>query len=195
MGINIYTIKHPLVLNWMNHLIHNKTQNNDRYELISKISLALVYEACRKILKNKTLYIRYMDEINEIWLFNNVKIDLFSSNINILQIIGKDIKNMVPNLNLYFTDLHKGTDNNILIRHNTEKQSVQNIKSIILLEETLQFNKITSTLQKIYAHKTIKSKVCICCCYCNTTELDKLSQQYSSLEIYTGQITDNKIFN
>nr|YP_009315648.1 Uracil phosphoribosyltransferase [Liagora brachyclada]SCW24306.1 Uracil phosphoribosyltransferase [Liagora brachyclada] len=195
MGINIYTIKHPLVLNWMNYLTHNNIPTNDRYELIHKISLALLYEACRKVLQNNTLYIKYINQVNEIWLTDNSPIDIFFSNINILQIAGKDIRNMIPNLNMHFIDLKNNTNNQHSISNNRKNSSTEKINSIIIVEEQLQSQRIISTLEKIYEKQQKYNNIQICCCYCNTTELDNLSQKYSNLDIYTGQITDNKIFN
>nr|YP_009314215.1 Uracil phosphoribosyltransferase [Izziella formosana]SCW22469.1 Uracil phosphoribosyltransferase [Izziella formosana] len=191
MGINIYTIRHPLVLNWVNYLTHNKIHNNDRHELINKINLTLIYEACRKIIQGNALYIKYIDQINEVWLTDNSRIDLFSSNINILQMIGKDIRDMIPNLNIHLVSWQNHSDSksqpistngaNILTRTNT---------NIIILEEELESDNIVSTLKQIQSRQHKTQKIQICCCYCNTKELDNLSQEYSELDIYTGQITD-----
>nr|YP_009315241.1 Uracil phosphoribosyltransferase [Titanophycus setchellii]SCW23696.1 Uracil phosphoribosyltransferase [Titanophycus setchellii] len=191
MPINIYTVKHPLVLNWTNHLIHRTNHHNDHQELIGKISLALIYEVCRNTMENQTLYIKYIYQIHKIWLITNQNISLFCSDLQILQAISKDIYALVPSITIYpLIAEEKDHTWQITIMHKSWSRP-GSLNNIIILENKLKTNKIHAIIKHIHNTKKANPKIHICCNQCNTTELDNLGQRYSKLNIYTGYIEDS----
>ena len=190
MPINIYTIKHPLILNWTNHLIHQTNSYHDTQELVNKISLALIYEVCRKKISSKTLYIKYIHQIHKIWLTDHRKISLLCPNLHILQAISKDARILFPTIRIHGLILTEHNNNWHINPLNISQPTLQETHNIIILENELKTNRIKAILEYIYNHHGGKPQIQICCNNCTTKELDNLGQDYSTLDIYTGYIAE-----
>nr|YP_009312988.1 Uracil phosphoribosyltransferase [Helminthora furcellata]SCW21242.1 Uracil phosphoribosyltransferase [Helminthora furcellata]SCW24102.1 Uracil phosphoribosyltransferase [Helminthora furcellata] len=189
MPINIYAVKHPLIFTWINHLIHNKPQQGDTYELIYKIHLTLIYEACRKTIQHYNLYIKYIDHINQIWLIKNNKIHIFCTD-NISTAISKDILYIIPKTTIHNINLQEKNNNWSISHENNFSHQITANSQIVIIEEELLANRINSILNYINAKDLINTTIQICCTHCDSTELDKLGQQYSQLDVYTAYITN-----
>ncbi len=191
MPINIYAVKHPLVLNWTNHLIHNQNNHHDQQELISKITLALIYEACRNTIQSQTLYIKYINEIQTIWLMQNRPINLICSDIEILQMISKDVRKLIPAIIIHPILIAQQNNQWEIIPTNLNQSALQNTNRVIIIEYELKADKIDTILNHIYNQKI--TKINICCNKCSSIELDNLGQKHRYIDVYTGYIANSDI--
>nr|YP_009314831.1 Uracil phosphoribosyltransferase [Neoizziella asiatica]SCW23286.1 Uracil phosphoribosyltransferase [Neoizziella asiatica] len=192
MPINIYAVKHPLVLNWTNHLIHNNQSQYDQQELIHKISLSLIYEACRNTIHSQTLYLKYLNQMEKVWLIENQPIDLLCSDIQILQIISKDVKTLIPAVKIHPILAEKQKNQWQITSAYINRLALQKSKHIIIIEHELLADKIRTILSHIYDQNTINPQITICCNKCNSIELDNLGQKYIDVNIYTSYLVNTE---
>nr|YP_009314011.1 Uracil phosphoribosyltransferase [Hommersandiophycus borowitzkae]SCW22265.1 Uracil phosphoribosyltransferase [Hommersandiophycus borowitzkae] len=193
MAINIYSIKHPLALNWMSQLLNSHVSQYHKQELINKISIALIYEATRRSIQHKKLYIKYINYIHETYMIDRCNIVVFCTSINICQIVSKDLQYLIPNLKLYpFIIKQLSTTNSweIITEQQHLSSAINKNSQIIILSEELQASKIKALIKHITSeYYIINNIIQICCAICNHSELDNLSSTKTNLDIYTSYIT------
>nr|YP_009315850.1 Uracil phosphoribosyltransferase [Trichogloeopsis pedicellata]SCW24508.1 Uracil phosphoribosyltransferase [Trichogloeopsis pedicellata] len=189
MPIHIHSIKHPLVLNWISYLLNPNITTYNKNELINKLSLALIYEATRKSIKNQKLYIKYITHIHETYLMRQYDIIVFCTSITIGQIISKDLQYLIPNLQIHTIVLKKIDSGWDLFVENHKLQDITYNSQIIILEEELISSKIQAILEQIPKH-ILNNTIQICCSISNKLEIDKLSKIYTHIDVYTGYLTD-----
>nr|YP_009314626.1 Uracil phosphoribosyltransferase [Liagoropsis maxima]SCW22880.1 Uracil phosphoribosyltransferase [Liagoropsis maxima] len=191
MSINIYTLKHPLVLNWISYLINPSLDKINKAELLNKLAIALLYEVTRKSIDVRNLYIKYLDFINEIYLISGKKIHLFCSDLTISQIITKDVTNLIPNLTVYPVILNWYNNLwDIIPNYQFFPETIQD-NNIIIFEEELHAFKVSTIIKNILIRKGDINNIQICCITCTHHELEKLNNQYPNVHVYTATIINN----
>nr|YP_010873274.1 Uracil phosphoribosyltransferase [Nemalion vermiculare]WGV34384.1 Uracil phosphoribosyltransferase [Nemalion vermiculare] len=185
MPINIYSIKHPLVLHWTSCLSNPSLKTIDSSGLLNKLGLALIYELTRKSLDSNHLYIKYVDYFHDIHLIVNDKICFVCSDLKILQVLGKDITYLIPNIFNYTVPLFLG-DGSWHIAPNNQllPEDISNY-NMIVFEEELHNSKISVIISHLLEQNVPFSKIHLCCIICNRNELEKLNVQYPNISIYT----------
>nr|YP_009313808.1 Uracil phosphoribosyltransferase [Helminthocladia australis]SCW22062.1 Uracil phosphoribosyltransferase [Helminthocladia australis] len=185
MSINIYTVKHPLVLHWNSYLNNPSINDNEKYEVSNRINMALIYEASRKSLKTEKLYIKCINNIEEVSLISKRNFYLFCSDLHISQGISKEAKYLIPNINIYnFLLYFKNKQWDILKSHSILPKVLKN-SDIIILEKQLDTAKLIPVLEYALQHEDSNTTLQICCTKCKQIELEVLSNIYPKLSIYT----------
>lgn len=192
MSLNVYTIKHPLVLNWVNYLNHNEMTTADKYYIINKIGISLIYEAARKSIKLNTLYLKQLDKIVEVNILPQALNNLIFTDMYLCQILSKDIINILPLSRIYPISNSSNNHSIFLQKHNVEFS--QGRYNIIIIKEDINPRTIIDTIEQIiakYAQQEKISNIQICCIRCKTSTLQLLGNRYPNLNIYTTQILND----
>nr|YP_009313192.1 Uracil phosphoribosyltransferase [Dermonema virens]SCW21446.1 Uracil phosphoribosyltransferase [Dermonema virens] len=190
MSINIYTIKHPLVLHWSSYLSNPSISIGNKNEVSNKVYLALLYEASRRSLDVTRLYIKYFSKTQEISLISRTKCYLFCSDIHISHEINKDAKYLIPNI--LVKQILLDFENNqwkILKAHSMLPVNLTE-SQVIILEHQLNTKRLRPVIEYILQCASYDVPIQICCYICKQVELESLSNQYPKLEIYTCIIDD-----
>nr|YP_009313400.1 Uracil phosphoribosyltransferase [Dichotomaria marginata]SCW21654.1 Uracil phosphoribosyltransferase [Dichotomaria marginata] len=193
MAFNIYTVKHPLVLNWTSTLNNLDIESQSiKNEIRHKIGISLVYEAMRKAIKIQNLYIKNLDYIHDIHFVCNSPINIICPDFNLYQLFKHHLEYFIPNVLIYPIILC--SDQQIIDMTSPHiKKNYENInKNLLILEEYLEAKKITTILNYISKkHKDTKN-IQICATITSAKEIQKLSKIYPQLHIYTTKlINDN----
>nr|YP_009315037.1 Uracil phosphoribosyltransferase [Scinaia undulata]SCW23492.1 Uracil phosphoribosyltransferase [Scinaia undulata] len=192
MSLSIYTVKHPLALNWSSHIRNREVEQNQRIELIQKLSISLIYEALRNLVQVDHLYLKSLNHIHELHILANNPICIISSNSSLLNMLFRDLTFFIPNLTLS----NKFADNNPEIQNTTKEYSLTNntsSKNIIILEENLDCKKMLTTINQLSGKERGVQKLTVCCIDCHTTQLQELGETYNKLDIYTVNIISDNI--
>nr|SCW23081.1 Uracil phosphoribosyltransferase [Nemalion sp. H.1444] len=185
MPINIYSIQHPLVLHWSNCLLNPYLKAVDTTDILHKLGLALIYELTRKSLHTQNLYIKYIDRFNNIQLITNDKICFVCSDLNIMQILGKDVTYIIPNLLNYIVPLFTQNGSwQIAPNNQILPEDIYNY-TIIIFERELNSSKASVVIEHLLEKNIPFNHIQLCCIICSNKELEKLNIQYKNIKIYT----------
>lgn len=189
MSLSVYTIKHPLVTNWTNHLVHNELTISEKFEIINKIGIALTYEATRKSIDIHQLYLKQIDNIVEVNLLPQEVNNLIFTDIFLSQILSKDLIDLIP-LSHVYTIADYTINENIFIE-NQLLQKDKTKKNIIIIKQEIEKATIINILDQISGLHTNINKIQLCCLICRTSTLQFLGNRYPNLNIYTTQIIND----
>jgi len=187
MPLNIYTIKHPLVLNWASSLSSTNT-TLEEFDLVKKIVLVLIYEATRKFIEIHELYLKRIDDVEEIHIIKNKFSYCIITNKYFSQISGGNILSLLPQASIYNFSL--GSEDPA--KEIQEKLGIIGPPmKIILLQKRLD-NTIITAINNLMLDLNIASDdLQICCVTCSSKNLEILSKTQPNLRIYTIKITDS----
>jgi uracil phosphoribosyltransferase len=188
MPLSIYTVKHPLVLSWLSCLLREQITTLEEFDLIQKIVFALIYEATRKFIDIHELYLRRLDDLEEIYILENKFSYCIITDIYFSQISSKDFLSLLPQSSIYTLSLHSRDEKQYL----KDKYDLMkpNIKIIIL--QKLLDDKIIRAITNLMLDLQLSShNLQICCLSCSSKNLDILSQTHPNLQIYTIKIIEH----
>lgn len=180
MALNIYTISHPIIKLLTNSLIDNNNQYDYNYRYIGFI---LIYEILRKYIKIKQIYIKCVDYTKLINILDQDETYYIFTNLANTYSIITDIKVILPNIQIIHFEEK-------LYKYLKEKiKYINKYTNILILETTLsQYSNIELITYLQKEQEVSLKKINIGCVNCHKDILDKLSKQYSKLNIYTTQI-------
>lgn len=189
MKLNIYIISHPIIKilshnAYNNHIETINTSNQQENE--SQIMLFLIYETLRKLIYITNIYINKLDYIKQISMIDyqqkNYIITNIVENFNLLtSIYNKFPQTYIThyNINETYTNLIKEKDLN-------------NKTNIIIIEKFLVEDNIITLIKHIKNNMKIKEKqITIACITCTNQIIEKISQYYNEINLYTTNIIYN----
>nr|YP_009397125.1 uracil phosphoribosyltransferase [Spyridia filamentosa]ARW66311.1 uracil phosphoribosyltransferase [Spyridia filamentosa] len=187
MQLNIYLIKHPIIqilshsINQLKEQKQNTICLEDKLKIRS-LGLLMIHEIVRKWIKLQSIYIKKIHHSEKIYLLNNKQSFCIVTNIANTYEIILEIEAILPNI--------------AIINANTEELNIsQNIHSdkVIILEKFLNKKEIIKIINYLTVNKNIPiNQIKIVCLSCSEKELEKISQEYKNLDIYTSRIINNK---
>lgn len=190
MTLNIYIISHPIINTLSSQIIYSIQENNEINESIyNEINFLLIYELLRKWIEVKNIYIKNIDYIQEISMFNpNESYTLFANLEKCYNIIDS-LKILIPKLSIIHTYTYKDRNYNAKIYYNSNQEKKLKNSKIIIIEKILSNNSIinfvTELVKQYNIHITCIKIICIAC---HNKILELINKKYSNLEIYTTKI-------
>nr|YP_009297070.1 uracil phosphoribosyltransferase [Ceramium japonicum]AOM66413.1 uracil phosphoribosyltransferase [Ceramium japonicum] len=187
MKLNIYIISHPIIKIFShnikkNHLKSESTQDDSE----SKIMLFIIYEILRKLIYITNIYINKLDYIKHISVMDyqqkNYIITNMVKNFHLLT----EIYNKFPHT--YITNCN----NNENYTNQIHQYDINDKTNILIVENFLTEDTIIKTIQNIQHDMKIKEKqITIACITCTNQILEKISQYYNEINLYTTKIIYN----
>nr|YP_010865176.1 uracil phosphoribosyltransferase [Campylaephora boydenii]WGT74118.1 uracil phosphoribosyltransferase [Campylaephora boydenii] len=183
MKLNIYVISHPII-----KLLYHKTYENNIIKFTekqneSKIMLFLIYEILRKLIDINNIYIHKLNHIQKLSIMNSQQKNYIITNIINNYNLLKEIYETFPQ-----TQISHYNDNDTIdkIKNTNDKTN------IIIIEKFLVEDKIINLLKYIKNDIRIKEKqITIACITCTHQILEKISQYYTEINLYTTHIIYN----
>ena len=187
MKLNIYIISHPIIQIFNNHITQNQynTSKNISDNIYhSKIMMFLIYELFRKTILIQNIYINKLDTIKYFAKMNSMQRNFVFTNIVDNFDIINEISTTFPQTEIQHYDT-KNTDSFI----NINKYSFNNITNIIIVEKFLDKYDIIKFLEHLINHINIEEKqIIIACITCNNQIIERISEKYQHIRLYTTQI-------
>lgn len=187
MKLNIYLISHPVIKILSSSSILN---DNDIYTNQKKhVALLLFYEIMRKNLSFKTIHIKQILDLKTIHLADFYQKNCIITNLSNTYFLISEIKEIIPNLHIINTEtlsLNYDVTNQIkkILRHD---QMIKN--NITIFETILIQNNILQLIEFLINKLQINIKeINIACLTCSKQALNRISEKYPQLNIYTTNI-------
>ena len=187
MKLNIYVISHPII-----QILHNQNNENHIVKALeiknkSKIMLFLIYEILRKLIDINNIYICKLNHIQKLSIMNSQQENYIITNIinnyNLLQ----EIYETFPQTNIIHYHINNNYSNLINNIKNLNEKT-----NIIIMEQFLMEDNIINLLKYIKNDIKIKEKqITIVCITCTHQILEKISQYYNAINLYTTNIIYN----
>lgn len=187
MQLNIYLISHPIIKILSNSIIQNNVnihnKNEQRY-----LGLFLIYEIMRRYIDVKNIYIKQIFHSKIVYRLNSNKKHYIITNLsNTYSIIGK-ITFVIPNFHIIDID-YFNWNNHVLNKLNVILNDKKRQKRFIIFENILVQNNIIQLIENLNNKIKVNIKeINIACLACNQQILNKISQKYPKLNIYTTKI-------
>nr|YP_010902776.1 hypothetical protein REP55_pgp005 [Hypnea nidulans]WCH54631.1 hypothetical protein [Hypnea nidulans] len=189
MPLNIYIISHPIISILSTQIIYSLSKNNKTNEPVyDEINFLLIYELLRKWIKVTNIYIKDINQIKEISVFNPKESYILFTNLEKCYNIIIHLKTLIPKLSLVHINTYKDNNNNkIYFNSNREQYFINN--KIIIVEKILNNNSIIDFVHELINDYKIQiTSIKIICIVCNQKVLEIINKRYSNLEIYTTKI-------
>lgn len=190
MSLSVYTVKHPLVMNWTSYLLHNELTTSDKFDIINKIGISLIYEATRKTTKINNLYLKEIHRIVEVNLLPYPINFFIFIDLHLAPILSKNIIDIIPQSEIctISNEIH---ESNIFTLPKTSPSNAH--AQIILIKYNIDTTKTIQEINQLIAlYPNIKLQdIQLCCFMCKTSTLQCLGNTYPSLNIYTTQIIND----
>nr|QCI07176.1 hypothetical protein [Hypnea pannosa] len=190
MPLNIYIISHPIIHTLSTQIIYSLQKNNKINESIcNEITFLLIYELLRKWIKVKNIYIKDIDQIKEISIFDPKESYILLTNLEKCYNTINHLKILIPKLSLLHIDTYKDENHNTKICfHSKQEKNLKNNK-IIIVQKILNNNSIINFINELIHQYNIHiNSIKIICIVCNKKILENINKKYSNLEIYTSKI-------
>nr|YP_010484944.1 uracil phosphoribosyltransferase [Hypnea cervicornis]UVW80638.1 uracil phosphoribosyltransferase [Hypnea cervicornis] len=190
MPLNIYIISHPIITILSTQIIYSLSKNNKINEPIyDEINFLLIYELLRKWIKVTNIYIKDINQIKEISIFNPKESYTLFTNLEKCYNIINHLKILIPKLSLIHINTCKDKNNNAKIYFNSNQEQYLRNNKIIIVEKILNNNSIINFVNElINDYKIHITSIKIICIVCNKKVLEVINKKYSNLEIYTTKI-------
>lgn len=187
MKLNIYIISHPIIQIFNNHITQNKynTSKNISDNIYhSKIMVFLIYELFRKTILIQNIYINKLDTIQHLAKMNSMQRNYVFTNIIENFDIMNEISTTFPQTEIQHYDI-----NNTINPTDNIKYTFNNITNIIIVEKFLDQYDIIRFLEHLINHVSVDEKqIIIACITCNNQIIERISQKYHHIRLYTTQI-------
>nr|QHO64075.1 Phosphoribosyltransferase [Lympha mucosa] len=192
MNLNIYTINHPIVRNLISYIYNTETNIIERREILSQLSYILFYEATRKSIKLINLHIKKLNSIVEIALLPKKISQIIFNEIHASPILCKKIYDIIPKAIVlpFYTNSIKDTKY-IKINIENHLNLIESHSQIFILQIYLNTDILCEIFHLIEAKKIKIEQIQVLCIVCSIEELQKTSQKYSNLNIYTTKIINH----
>nr|YP_009315444.1 Uracil phosphoribosyltransferase [Yamadaella caenomyce]SCW23899.1 Uracil phosphoribosyltransferase [Yamadaella caenomyce] len=192
MTLNIYTIKHPLILTWTSNLRQPGLYGKRRYDLLTKIHVQLVYELLRHELNADKLYIKNLDKLEEFHIINTNILSIICPDMKLHVLFRKTVEEFSNTILFSELVLYKDNDQWKIITTEDQVTDWQKPVKFTIVEEKLITDRILAVLTHLTSKKqrTTNQVINICCATCSHQELDMLAKQYKNINVYTANLTD-----
>nr|YP_010902577.1 hypothetical protein REP52_pgp005 [Hypnea nidifica]WCH54432.1 hypothetical protein [Hypnea nidifica] len=188
MPLNIYIISHPIISTLSSQIIYQKNDKTHR-SIYNEMNFLLIYELLRKWITVKKIYIKNVDYIKEISIFNPKESYTLFANLEKCCNIIDHLKTLIPKLSIVHTDIYQDENYNTRIYYNSKKEKKLTNSRIIIIEKILNNNSIINFINELINKYNIKiTSIKIICIACNNKVLELINKKYSNLEIYTTKI-------
>nr|YP_010903174.1 hypothetical protein P4C74_pgp005 [Hypnea pseudomusciformis]WCH55228.1 hypothetical protein [Hypnea pseudomusciformis]WCH56821.1 hypothetical protein [Hypnea pseudomusciformis] len=190
MPLNIYIISHPIISILSTQIISSLQTNNKINEPIySEINFLLIYELLRKWIKVKNIYIKDINKMKEISMFNPKESYILFTNIEKYYNIINHLKILMPKLSLRHIDIDKNNNDYTKIYFNSKNRKYPQNNKIIIVQKILNNDAIIHFInQLINEYKIHINSIKIICIACHKKVLEAINTKYSNLDIYTTKI-------
>nr|WCH57221.1 hypothetical protein [Hypnea musciformis] len=190
MPLNIYIISHPIISILSTQIRSSLETNNKINEPIySEINFLLIYELLRKWIKVKNIYIKDINKMKEISIFNPRESYILFTNIEKYYNIINHLKILIPKLSLRHINIDKNNNDYTKIYFNSKHRKYPQNNKIIIVQKILNNNAVIHFVnQLINEYKIHINSIKIICIACNKKVLEGINTKYSNLEIYTTKI-------
>nr|QCI06726.1 hypothetical protein [Gayliella sp.] len=189
MKLNIYIISHPIIQIFNSHITQNKynTSKNISDNIYhSKIMVFLIYELFRKTILVQNIYINKLDTIKHLAKMNSMQKNYVFTNIIENFDIMNEISTTFPQ-----TEIQHYDTNNKSNFINITKHNINNIANIIIVEKFLDKHDIIRFLEYLINNINIEEKqIIIACITCNNQIIERISEKYRHIRLYTTQISN-----
>jgi uracil phosphoribosyltransferase len=185
MKLNIYIISHPIIKIFSQNSLNNTIELNNK-ENESRIMLFLIYETLRKLINIQNIYINKLDHIQKTSVMDYEQKNYI-------------ITNIIKNFNL-LTEISNKFPQTYVTHYNMNEDSIMNINNndlnektnILIIEKVLTEDNIINLIQNIKNNMKVKEKqITITCITCTNKILEKISQYYNEINLYTTNIIYN----
>nr|YP_009297836.1 uracil phosphoribosyltransferase [Kumanoa americana]AOM67570.1 uracil phosphoribosyltransferase [Kumanoa americana] len=194
MTLSIYTIKHPLVQHWSSYILNVTNAKHEQKNIVSQIFLTLLYESTRKSIKLINLYINHLGYIKEINLICNKRPYLIFSEINLIEILGKNIYKFFPEADILpFQITNFSKSRQTYIEFGDLSNCCQLNPHIIIIEQYLNLDSMSKIVSSIKNTKYAIQEIQVICFICSNEILQIINKTYINinLTIYTTKIIEN----
>jgi len=186
MRLNIYIISHPIIQILSSSIIYDKNNTISSFNY-KYLGVLLIYEMMRKNIKTKSIYIKNINSVKKnYYIDQNQKYYMITNLINTYTIIS-DIKILMPEIEII--DI-KNKENICDKINENNKLNIGNINNnIIIFDVILYESSIIELMMYIRQNTKISiNNIQIACLACYNQLLDKLGNEYPTLNIYTTKI-------
>lgn len=190
MKLNIFLVSHPLIKIFTKHLRSNNQYNEINEKIIKStykyLGTFLIYEVLRKFLLVKNLYIYKLNYIKEICILdsqqkNYIITDIVTNFDMLIEIEQIFPQTQLQHINLYETNSWE----------NINLQDINEKTNIIILDKFMKNDNIVKLIEYLNTIKNINTKyIKLACITCTNKILEKISLEYTDLNIYTTNIID-----
>nr|YP_009244162.1 uracil phosphoribosyltransferase or UMP pyrophosphorylase [Gelidium elegans]AMK96404.1 uracil phosphoribosyltransferase or UMP pyrophosphorylase [Gelidium elegans] len=178
MQLNIYLLTHPFIQILSNHIVEKEEHNNFIYYLKSQqLGTFLIYEAVRKWISLKNIYIKKINYIQQLKVHYPLESYLIISDLTTSHSIITNAAKLFPYIQ--FKDI-----SNIYEQVNYRK----NEKSFFFEKSLCNYNTIKSIDYLIQYRGINVNQMKVACIICNNKVLNLIGESYPGLEIYTTKI-------
>nr|YP_009392994.1 uracil phosphoribosyltransferase [Caloglossa intermedia]ARW61556.1 uracil phosphoribosyltransferase [Caloglossa intermedia] len=190
MRLNIYLISHPIIKILSNSSKYQTTDTSSNEQIRQKyLGFLLFYEIMRKNFYTRTVYIKQISDSKTVFMPDPQKQNYIITNLLDTYSIVSKITEIIPNLNIINIsqpDISQETTGKIqeILKYNRKFE-----KKIVIFETTLIQNYTTHLIEFLINKLKISIKeIDIACLICSHQVLNKISQKYPQLNIYTTRI-------
>nr|NP_053964.1 hypothetical protein PopuCp169 [Porphyra purpurea]P51354.1 RecName: Full=Uracil phosphoribosyltransferase homolog [Porphyra purpurea]AAC08240.1 ORF198 [Porphyra purpurea] len=183
MQLQINVASHPLIQHWSGILENNNNPGTILRTACSELGKWITYEIMREWLVTETVSIK-----------DNTTISLISNHYKYIIVIimpygfilAEGARALLPTANIALVSYNNSIDN--------ISDKLDSFTKILVLDLFLDEIIMTSVLEELIKKGAILNNIKIACLECGSSQLNKLGQKWSTLEIYTtkvNSITDN----
>nr|YP_009296295.1 uracil phosphoribosyltransferase [Sebdenia flabellata]AOM65230.1 uracil phosphoribosyltransferase [Sebdenia flabellata] len=195
MQLNIYLISHPIIQKLASEITYqDKTlKQNTHSENYKQLGTLLIYEVMRAWIKTQNLYIKKINYIKELCVFDKKESYFVITDLTESYKMLTNTSLLFPEVEIEHISLSKEIYkiNNMRIYKLIEKKIKNNTK-ILILQSHLNNYRIIKILDYLIAQNNFYIKqIKILCITCNNKIIEKIGYKYPNLKIYTTKIIDN----
>lgn len=180
MQLQINIASHPLIQHWSGVLENNNNPGTILRTACSELGKWITYEIMREWLVTETIELKA-----------NTTISLINSHYKYIIVIimpygfilAEGARALLPTANIVLVNY-----NNII---NNVPAQLNSFTKILVLDLFLDEATITPLLNDFIQKGAVLSNIKIACLECGTSQLNKLGQNWSKLEIYTTKVNTN----
>nr|YP_010903770.1 hypothetical protein REP92_pgp005 [Hypnea wynnei]WCH56622.1 hypothetical protein [Hypnea wynnei] len=190
MPLNIYIISHPIISTLSTQIIYSIQKNNKINESIyNEINFLLIYELLRKWIKVKNIYIKDINYIKEISIYNPKESYILFANLEKCYNIINSLKILIPKLSIIHTNTYKDKNYNTKIHYKYNQEKHLKNSKIIIVQQVLNNKSVINFIHELINHYNVHiTSIKIICIACNSKILEIINKKYTNLEIYTTKI-------
>lgn len=177
MQLQINIASHPLIQHWAGILENNNNPGTVLRTACSELGKWITYEIMREWLVTETIELKTNTNIN---LINNHYQYIIVIIMPYGFILAEGARALLPTANI------------ILVNYNNVMSNVpdqlNSFTKILILDLFLDEATITPILNNFVKKGAVLNNIKIACLECGTSQLNKLGQNWSKLEIYTTKV-------
>lgn len=177
MQLQINVASHPLIQHWSGILENNNSPGTILRTACSELGKWITYEIMRDWLVTETVRIKDSKAIN---LISNHYKYIIVIVMPYGFILAEGARALLPTASIALVSYNKSIDN--------ISDNLNSFTKILILDLFLDETIITSVLEELIKKGAKLNNVKIACLECGSSQLNKLGQKWSELEIYTTKV-------